>query len=73
MHPRLTMVRQPAYEIGQKAAELLFARLKKRDAPPQAVRLQPQLIIRESSGAALQSAAAPIETASHEEVAPGSI
>jgi len=54
MHPRLTMVRQPAYEIGQKAAELLFARLKKRDAPPQAVRLQPQLIIRESSGAALQ-------------------
>ncbi len=55
MHPRLTTVRQPTYEIGQKAAQLLFERLEKRDAPPQVVRLQPQLIIRELSGAALQS------------------
>src|SRR5207237_6067211 len=56
MHPRLTTVRQPTYEIGQKAAQLLFERLEKRDAAPQVVRLQPQLIIRESSGAPLQSA-----------------
>jgi len=55
MYPTLTMVRQPAYEIGQKAAQLLFERMKKRDAPPQFVRLLPQLIIRESSGANLQS------------------
>ncbi len=52
MHPRLTTVRQPTYEIGQKAAQLLFERLEKRDGPAQVVRLQPQLIIRESSGAA---------------------
>jgi DNA-binding LacI/PurR family transcriptional regulator len=52
----LTTVSQPTYEIGQKAAQLLFERLEKRDAAPQVVRLQPQLIIRESSGAALQSA-----------------
>ncbi len=50
MHPRLTTVRQPTYEIGQKAAQLLFERLEKRDGPAQVVRLQPQLIIRESSG-----------------------
>jgi LacI family transcriptional regulator len=55
MHPRLTTVRQPTYEIGQKAAQLLFERLETRDAPPQVVRLQPHLIIRESCGAALQS------------------
>jgi len=61
MHPRLTTVRQPTYEIGQKAAQLLFERLEKRDAAPQIVRLQPQLIIRESSGAALQSSMTPEE------------
>jgi DNA-binding LacI/PurR family transcriptional regulator len=53
VHPGLTMVRQPTYEIGQRAAQLLFERLAKRDAVPQEVRLRPQLIIRESSGAAL--------------------
>lgn len=54
LRPRLTVVRQPTYEIGQKAAHLLFERLKKRDAPPQEVRLQPQLVIRESCGIGLQ-------------------
>ncbi len=61
MHPRLTTVCQPTYEIGQKAAELLFERLEKRDAAPQVVRLQPRLIIRESCGAALQSSTPPKE------------
>ncbi|HEX6557650.1 MAG TPA: LacI family DNA-binding transcriptional regulator [Ktedonobacteraceae bacterium] len=56
MYPRLTTVSQPTYEIGQKAAQLLFERLENRDAAPQVIRLQPQLIIRESSGAPLQSA-----------------
>jgi LacI family transcriptional regulator, galactose operon repressor len=55
MHPRLTTVRQPTYEIGQKAAQLLFERLEKRDAAPQVVRLESRLIIRESSGVALQA------------------
>jgi DNA-binding LacI/PurR family transcriptional regulator len=54
MHPRLTTVRQPTYEIGQRAAQLLFERLEKRNSVPQEVRLLPQLIIRESCGASLQ-------------------
>jgi DNA-binding LacI/PurR family transcriptional regulator len=61
MHPRLTTVRQPTYEIGEKAAQLLFDRLEQRDALPQVVRLQPRLIIRESCGAALQSSTTPKE------------
>ena len=64
MHPRLTTVYQPTYEIGQKAAQLLFERLEKRDSPPQVVRLQPHLIIRESCGAALQSSTTPEEISS---------
>lgn len=55
MRPRLTTVRQPTYEIGQRAAQVLFDRLEQRDVAPQVIRLQPQLIVRESSGAALQS------------------
>ena len=54
MHPRLTTVRQPTYEIGRRAAQILFERLEKRDTVPQEVRLLPQLIIRESCGAPLQ-------------------
>ena len=61
MYPRLTTVSQPTYEIGQKAAQLLFERLENRDAATQVIRLQPQLIIRESSGAPLQSATPPKE------------
>jgi LacI family transcriptional regulator len=72
MHPRLTTVRQPTYEIGQKAAQLLFERLEKRDATPQVVRLQPRLIIRESCGATLQSSTTPKGISSAVEVAPGS-
>src|SRR5947209_4722681 len=55
LYPRLTTVCQPTYEIGQKAAQLLFERMENRDAPQQVVRLQPRLIVRESSGAALRS------------------
>jgi DNA-binding LacI/PurR family transcriptional regulator len=54
MQPPLTTVRQPIYEIGQRAAQLLFERLQKRDKEPSEVRLHPQLIVRESCGAALQ-------------------
>src|SRR6266567_3218131 len=61
MHPRLTTVRQPTYEIGRRAAQLLFERLEKRDTAPQVIRLQPQLIIRESCGATLQSSTTPKE------------
>jgi LacI family transcriptional regulator len=56
-HPSLTTVRQPIYEIGQRAAELLFERLQKRDKEPSEVRLRPQLIVRESCGAILSQRA----------------
>jgi len=59
LHPRLTVVNQPTYEIGQKAAHLLFERLKNRNAPAQEVRLLPRLVIRESCGSELQKALHP--------------
>ena len=51
LHPRLTLVRQPAYELGKKAAELLFERLEKREpSSPRRVVLPTELMIRESCG-----------------------
>lgn len=47
LRPRLSVVSQPTYAIGQSAAQLLVAAL--RDAEPQHVVLPPELIIRESS------------------------
>jgi len=64
MHPRLTTVCQPTYEIGQKAAQLLLERLEKRDAALQIIRLQPHLIVRESCGARLPSSTLPQELSS---------
>lgn len=48
----LTTVAQPAYEIGQKAAQLLIARLKNKesDPQPQFALLNTTLVIRESCG-----------------------
>lgn len=51
MRPRLTVVDQPTYEIGQQAARLLFDRLQNRERAPKEVRLPTTFIIRESSGA----------------------
>jgi LacI family transcriptional regulator len=48
--PPLTVVRNPARELGRVAMELLFARMADGDRPPQEVRLQPELIVRRSSG-----------------------
>jgi LacI family transcriptional regulator len=49
--PFLTVASQPAYEMGQKAAELLLARLAdKRPSEPQEIVLPTQMIIRRSSG-----------------------
>jgi DNA-binding LacI/PurR family transcriptional regulator len=48
--PPLTVVRNPARELGRVAMELLFARLADGDRPPQEVRLQPELVVRRSSG-----------------------
>ncbi len=46
--PPLTLVRNPADQVGRVAMELLFARLADRARPPQEVKLQPDLIVRQS-------------------------
>ncbi len=50
MEPPLTLVRNPAGQVGQMAMELLFARLADRNRPPQEVTLQPALVVRRSCG-----------------------
>jgi LacI family transcriptional regulator len=52
--PRLTAVAQPAYEIGQEAATLLFDRISgRRTGAPVRVVLNAKLIVRDSCGANL--------------------
>ncbi|MCR6630370.1 MAG: LacI family transcriptional regulator [Magnetospirillum sp.] len=46
--PPLTVVQQPAYEVGQRAAELLFKRLEDPGAPAGSLQLAPKLIARGS-------------------------
>lgn len=54
LFPFLTVAAQPAYEIGARAAELLFDRLEGGDAlPPRRVVLPTHLIIRASCGSQL--------------------
>ncbi len=53
MRPHLTVVAQPTYEIGKQAAYLLFERLQNRQRTPREIRLQTQLIVRESCGSQL--------------------
>jgi len=49
--PRLTIVDQPSYSMGQKAAELLFDRIAGvLHGDPKRVVLNPELVIRESCG-----------------------
>ena len=49
-HPRLTVLRQPTAEIGQKAIELLLARLAggKNGAAPHHIALKAELVVRDS-------------------------
>jgi len=50
--PPLTAVRQPTYQIGKEAAELLFRRLQEGpQKPTEMIVLQPELIIRGSTAA----------------------
>ncbi len=55
MRPHLTVIDQPTYEIGQQSAHLLFERLQNQKRAPREIRLQTQLIVRESCGAMLRS------------------
>jgi LacI family transcriptional regulator len=49
-NPRLTTVRQPLYNMGSAAAELLVKRIQCPDEPfPHDVCFEPELIVREST------------------------
>jgi DNA-binding LacI/PurR family transcriptional regulator len=52
LHPPLTAVAQPTYELGATAARLLLERLRDPSRPVQRVRLQTRLVVRASCGAA---------------------
>jgi len=47
-NPPLTVVRQPAYDVGKCAAELLFKRIDHPKAPTTSLKLLPELIVRKS-------------------------
>jgi LacI family transcriptional regulator len=49
VRPSITTVRQPTYEIGKAAAQLLIERLADRFAAPREVVLHAELVVRESS------------------------
>ncbi len=49
LDPPLTVVRQPAHEVGRQAMELLLKRIMEPGRPPLTVRLQPELVIRRST------------------------
>ena len=61
--PRLTVVKQPTYDIGRTAAELLFQRITEPGHPPQQVIVQSVLHIRESCGLHKSENASTVEVA----------
>jgi LacI family transcriptional regulator len=52
--PPLTTVRVPTFDMGARAIELLCERIADPERPARMVSLQPELVVRESCGAALQ-------------------
>jgi LacI family transcriptional regulator/LacI family repressor for deo operon, udp, cdd, tsx, nupC, and nupG len=52
LHPPLTTVRQPGYELGSRAMELLLQRIQQPDRSTTSIVLQPTLVVRKSCGAA---------------------
>lgn len=51
LEPNLTSVKQPAYDIGQKSAELLFKKMSGMPIENESVQIQPQLVERNSISA----------------------
>lgn len=49
--PPLTTVRQPVYEKGQEAANMLIDEIEDANVPPSHTELEPELVIRDSCGA----------------------
>ncbi len=52
LNPPLTTVRQPGYELGRCAAEMLLQRIAEPKRSPTQIMLQPELIVRKSCGPA---------------------
>jgi DNA-binding LacI/PurR family transcriptional regulator len=50
MHPPLTTISQPIYEIGKAAVEIALAQIAEKDRPPEHRRFDVRLIERESCG-----------------------
>lgn len=48
LDPPLTVVRQPAYEVGQAACELILKRLSEPKRPEAHLKLSPRLVVRSS-------------------------
>lgn len=46
---KLTTIRQPLYEVGAKAVEILLEQIHNPDAPRQRIVMKPELIIRETT------------------------
>lgn len=57
LDPPLTAVRQPGYEIGRQAMDLLLQRIKDPSRSTTLVVLQPELIVRKSCGTGMVSRA----------------
>jgi DNA-binding LacI/PurR family transcriptional regulator len=49
INPPLTVVAQPTYELGRKAAGLILKRITEPDRPTELIILEPEIMIRESS------------------------
>ena len=49
-HPSLTTVRQPVYDIGRQICQMLVQMIHGEELAARHVLLQPELIVRESSG-----------------------
>jgi DNA-binding LacI/PurR family transcriptional regulator len=56
-NPSLTTIRQPLHEMGRLAAHLLLDHLRSRSSLPAEIAVEPELIVRESTGAPRQEAA----------------
>lgn len=50
LNPPLTTVRQPGYELGRRAMELLLERVREPDRSTTVVMLHPELVVRRSCG-----------------------
>jgi DNA-binding LacI/PurR family transcriptional regulator len=60
LQPPLTAVAQPTYEMGATAARLLLERLAEPERPPRHIVLATRLMVRASSGAAVENHSAEV-------------